>query len=42
MKLLRLTGAIWLVFGFLAIPAALQAADGATITYRRVFKGSSP
>jgi hypothetical protein len=33
---------IWLLLCLLLVPAALRAAGGATITYRRVFKGSTP
>ncbi len=32
----------WLLLSLLLLPAALWADGGATITYRRVFKGSSP
>jgi hypothetical protein len=32
----------WLLLSLLLLPAALWADSGATITYRRVFKGSSP
>jgi hypothetical protein len=32
----------WLLLSLLSLPVALQAAGGATITYRRVFKGSTP
>jgi hypothetical protein len=33
---------IWLLFLLLPAARTLSAADGATVTYRRVFKGSSP
>jgi hypothetical protein len=32
----------WLLLSLLLLPAALWADSGATITYRRVFKGSTP
>lgn len=34
--------AIWLVLSLLLLSAALRANSGATITYRRVFRGSTP
>jgi hypothetical protein len=33
---------VWLLLSLLSLPLALRADSGATITYRRVFKGSTP
>jgi len=41
--LLRRAACLWLaVAAVLLVPRALGAAEGATLTYRRVFKGSTP
>jgi hypothetical protein len=38
----KLNRAAWLLLALLFLPAALRAETGATLTYRRVFKGSTP
>jgi hypothetical protein len=38
----KLNKAAWLLLALLFLPAALRADTGATLTYRRVFKGSTP